>query len=145
MGTGQKFFNDFSELVWISIYAKSLKSLANLAETVQTDPGSRPLGRRTWPGDSLDLPPRGRTGCVLSVLASKIQTWSHLASASRARRDCPETSSYVVDVAIYHLESPDVARSTAWRAAVDTPWTARVVPHFRDRIRILTHRYVRGG
>ena len=43
MGTGQKFFNDFSELVWISIYAKSLKSLANLAETVQTDPGSRPL------------------------------------------------------------------------------------------------------
>jgi len=58
LGTGQKFFNDFSELVWISIYAKSLKSLANLAETVQTDPGSRPLGRRTWPGDSLDLPPR---------------------------------------------------------------------------------------
>ena len=43
MGTGQKFFNDFSELVRISIYAKSLKSLANLAETVQTDRGSRPL------------------------------------------------------------------------------------------------------
>jgi hypothetical protein len=42
LGTGQKFFNDFSELVWIPIYAKSLKSLANLAETVQTDPGSRP-------------------------------------------------------------------------------------------------------
>ena len=41
LGTNQKFFNDFSKLVWISIYAKSLKSLANLAETVQTDPGSR--------------------------------------------------------------------------------------------------------
>ena len=48
-------------------------------------------------------------------------------------------------VAIYHLKSPDVARSAAWKAAVDTPWTARVQPHFRDRIRILTHRYVRGG
>ena len=48
-------------------------------------------------------------------------------------------------VAIYHLESPDVTRSTAWKAAVDTPWTARVLPHMRDRIRILTHRYVRGG
>ena len=48
-------------------------------------------------------------------------------------------------VAIYHLESPDVTRSAAWKAAVDTPWTARVHPHFRDRIRILTHRYVRGG
>jgi len=48
-------------------------------------------------------------------------------------------------VAIYHLESPDVARSAAWNAAVDTPWTARVRPHFRDRIRILTRRYVRAG
>jgi hypothetical protein len=48
-------------------------------------------------------------------------------------------------VAIYHLESPDVARSTAWNAAVDTPWTARVRPHFRDRVRILTRRYVRGA
>jgi len=48
-------------------------------------------------------------------------------------------------VAIYHLASPDVARSAAWNAAVDTPWTARVRPHFRDRIRILTHRYVRGS
>ena len=48
-------------------------------------------------------------------------------------------------VAIYHLESPDVTRSTAWKAAVDTPWSARVLPHMRDRIRILTHRYVRGG
>ncbi len=48
-------------------------------------------------------------------------------------------------VAIYHLASPDVARSAAWNAAVETPWTARVRPHFRDRIRILTRRYVRGG
>jgi hypothetical protein len=48
-------------------------------------------------------------------------------------------------VAIYHLAAPDVARSAAWKAAVDTPWSARVRPHFRDRIRILTRRYVRGG
>jgi hypothetical protein len=31
----------------------------------------------------------------------------------------------------------------AWNAAADTPWTARVRPQFRDRIRILTRRYVR--
>jgi hypothetical protein len=48
-------------------------------------------------------------------------------------------------LAIYHLESPGVVRSAAWKAAVDTPWSARVRPHIRDRIRILTHRYVRGG
>ena len=48
-------------------------------------------------------------------------------------------------VAIYHLESPDVTRGEAWKAAVETPWTARVRPHFRDHIRILTRRYERGG
>ena len=48
-------------------------------------------------------------------------------------------------VAIYHLASPDVAGSTAWKSAVNTPWSAGVRPHFRDRIRVLTRRYVRGG
>ena len=46
-------------------------------------------------------------------------------------------------VAIYHLESPDVTRSDAWKTAVDTPWSARVRPYFRDHLRILTKRYVR--
>jgi hypothetical protein len=48
-------------------------------------------------------------------------------------------------VALYHLESPAVTHSAAWKAAVDTPWSERVRPHFRDRIRILARRYVRGG
>lgn len=48
-------------------------------------------------------------------------------------------------VAIYHLETPEVTLSEAWAAAVDTPWSAKVRPHFRDRIRILTRAYVRGG
>jgi hypothetical protein len=48
-------------------------------------------------------------------------------------------------VAIYHLESPDVTRSAAWKAAADTPWSARLRPHLRDRIRILSKRYVRTG
>lgn len=61
----------------------------------------------------------------------------------RARDDDPDgTHRYV---AIYHLEAPEVTRSDAWARAVDTPWSARVRPHFRDRIRILTRRYVRKG
>lgn len=48
-------------------------------------------------------------------------------------------------VAIYHLKSPDVSRSDAWKSAVDTPWSAKVRPHFRDRLRILTRRYVRAA
>lgn len=47
--------------------------------------------------------------------------------------------------AIYHLTSPDVTRSAAWKAAVETPWTARVRPHFRDQVRIISQRYVRGA
>jgi hypothetical protein len=48
-------------------------------------------------------------------------------------------------VALYHLESPAVTQSAAWKAAIDTPWSAKVRPHFRDRIRILARHYVRSG
>ncbi|MBT5495667.1 MAG: hypothetical protein HOK54_07995 [Alphaproteobacteria bacterium] len=61
----------------------------------------------------------------------------------RARDDDPDRSHQYV--AIYHLESVDVTRGDAWKKAVDTPWSARVRPHFRDRIRILSGRYIRGA
>jgi len=60
----------------------------------------------------------------------------------RSGKDAEGTHRYV---AIYHLESPDVTRSDAWKAAVETPWTDQVRPHFRDRIRILTRRYARAA
>ena len=60
----------------------------------------------------------------------------------RSGEDGEGTHRYVT---IYHLEAPEVAGSEAWKAAVDTPWSARIQPHFRDRIRILSRRYVRGG
>jgi hypothetical protein len=47
-------------------------------------------------------------------------------------------------VAIYHLETPDVTKSEAWNKAIDTPWGARVRPHFKDQVRILTGKYERG-
>lgn len=46
-------------------------------------------------------------------------------------------------LAIYHLESPAVVSSNAWIEAADTPWSARVRPHFRDRLRIVTGKYQR--
>ena len=45
--------------------------------------------------------------------------------------------------AIYHLASPEVPDSAAWKKAVETPWTARIRPHFRDFLRITSRRYVR--
>ena len=48
-------------------------------------------------------------------------------------------------VAIYHLKSPDVTRTDAWREAVETPWTQRVRPHFKNRLRVLCGRYMRAS
>ena len=48
-------------------------------------------------------------------------------------------------LAIYHLSNAEVTQSEAWAEAVDTPWSAQVRPHFRDRLRILSRRYTRAG
>ena len=61
----------------------------------------------------------------------------------RARDDDPDrTHRYV---AIYHLNSPDVTGTKSWAKAANTSWSARLRPHFKDRIRILTHRYAPDG
>ena len=46
-------------------------------------------------------------------------------------------------LAIYHLSSPSVCSSDAWKKAVETPWTARLRPHFRNPLRIVLKRYER--
>jgi hypothetical protein len=47
-------------------------------------------------------------------------------------------------VALYHLESPEVQASTAWKNAANTPWTEKLRPHFRDHLRLVCRKYVRG-
>jgi hypothetical protein len=46
-------------------------------------------------------------------------------------------------VALYHLESAEVCASAAWTKAVETPWTAKIRPHMRDRLRIVCKAYSR--
>ena len=46
-------------------------------------------------------------------------------------------------LALYHLTAPEVQLSPAWKNAVDTPWTAKMRPHFRDPLRIVLRRYTR--
>ena len=117
-------------------------------------------GTQITPGDP--PPPEGAGGLLLNAMnvtpeaEDEFNAWydeEHLPALAAvpgtlaARRfqsgkDGEGTHRYV---AIYHLESPGVTRSEAWKVAVETPWGARVRPHFRDRVRILTRRYVRGG
>src|SRR3989442_701904 len=48
-------------------------------------------------------------------------------------------------VALYHLEAPDVVESNEWKKARQSDWTSRLQPQFRDHLRLVLRRYVRGG
>jgi hypothetical protein len=62
--------------------------------------------------------------------------------AARRYRGSGATQRYV---ALYHLAAPEVQQSAAWKAAVETPWTERMRPRFRDFLRVVARRYVRAG
>ena len=48
-------------------------------------------------------------------------------------------------VALYYLATPEVQESAEWNAARQSDWTSRLQPHFRDHLRLVCRRYVRGG
>ena len=48
-------------------------------------------------------------------------------------------------LALYHLASPEVCSSRAWREAAVTPWTGRMRPYFRDPMRLELRRYERAS
>ncbi len=62
--------------------------------------------------------------------------------SARRFKDSKGTHRYL---ALYHLKSAEVAMGAEWKHAASTPWTERLRPNFRDHLRILTKRYVRGG
>jgi len=47
-------------------------------------------------------------------------------------------------VALYHLATPDVQESAEWKQARQSEWTSRLQPHFRDHLRLVCRRYLRG-
>jgi hypothetical protein len=48
-------------------------------------------------------------------------------------------------VALYHLADASVVESAEWKQARQSEWTSRLHPHFRDHLRLVLRRYVRGG
>lgn len=46
-------------------------------------------------------------------------------------------------LALYHLTAPEVCSSGAWKKAVETPWTVKLRPHMKDRLRLSLRRYHR--
>ncbi len=62
-----------------------------------------------------------------------------------ARRFCATSTTLQKYVALYHMASPEVCSTEAWLKAVDTPWTRKIRPYMRDRLRVVCRTYVRGG
>jgi hypothetical protein len=114
-------------------------------------------GTRITPGDS--AAPAGAGGLLLNAMnvtaegEKDFNAWydeEHIPAlasvpgtlSARRFRAVNDDSTYRY-VAIYHLTSPEITYGDAWKKAVETPWTNRARNHFRDRLRILTKRYVR--
>ena len=117
-------------------------------------------GTQTFPGDA--AAPEGAGGLLLNAMniapeaEADFNAWydeEHIPaltevpgtiSARRYRSDATGDGARRY-IATYHLESPEVTKSAAWKTAIDTPWSARIRPHFQDHLRILTRRYVKGS
>jgi hypothetical protein len=116
-------------------------------------------GEQLTPGDA--VAPEGAGGLLLNAMnvapeaEDDFNAWydrEHLPAlaavpgvlCARRYRDAEAGGGSHRYVALYHLESPEVVRGEAWSRAANTPWSARVRPHFHDRIRILAARHRRG-
>ena len=111
-------------------------------------------GRQTLPGDA--VAPSGSGGLLVNAMnvaaygEADFNRWydeEHIPALSAvpgtllARRYRASNTSGQEHLALYHLESPDVVATDAWAQAVDTPWTRRVRPFMRDRLRIVCRPY----
>jgi hypothetical protein len=114
-------------------------------------------GTQTLPGDA--VAPAGCGGLLVNAMnvdpahEAEFDEWydhEHIPALAKvpgtvcARRYKDLTGSHRY-LALYHLESADVPTTDAWKKAAGTPWTERLRPHFRNHLRILCRRYVRGA
>ena len=113
-------------------------------------------GEQTLPGEADS--PQGAGGLLVNAMnvapehEAEFNEWydhEHIPAlaavpgvmSARRFRDAKGTHRYL---ALYHLTSPEVPNGPDWKAAASSEWTDRLRPHFRDHLRILTRRYVRG-
>lgn len=62
--------------------------------------------------------------------------------SARRFRDPRGTHRYL---ALYHLATPEVQATEAWKASASSPWTDKLRPYFHNHLRIVARRYRRGG
>ena len=113
-------------------------------------------GDQILPGDA--VAPSGAGGIVLNAmniapeLEAEFNEWydqEHIPALAAvpgvlAARRFRATDGNRKYVALYHLAAPEVPEGAAWKAARQSDWTSRLQPHFRDHLRLVCRRYVRG-
>ena len=125
--------------------------------TAQVDRLMRFEGDQVLPGD--ELPPTGAGGLLVNAMniapafEAEFNEWydkEHIPALSAvpgvlAARRFRGTSGNRKYVALYHLTGPEVVESAEWMKARESDWTRRLQPQFRDHLRLVCRRYVRGG
>ena len=118
-------------------------------EGVQTKPGAAvaPQGAGGMLINAMNVTPEGEDDFNAWYDEEHLAALSGVPGCLLARRYAmgPNAVGTHKYVAIYHLTDPDVTRGEAWAKAANTPWSERVRPHFRDRVRILCRKYERAG
>ena len=113
-------------------------------------------GDQILPGDQ--LPPADAGGLLLNAmniapeLEAEFNEWydtEHIPALAAVpgvlcARRFRATSANRRYVALYHLASPDVQATPAWKSAADSEWTRKLRPLFRDHLRLVCKKYVRG-
>ncbi len=113
-------------------------------------------GEQILPGDQ--LPPKDAGGLLLNAMnvvpehEAEFNEWydkEHIPALAAVpgvlgARRFRGTSGNRKYVALYHLAAPEVQESAEWKQARVSDWTTRLQPHFRDHLRLVLRRYVRG-
>src|SRR5947199_6493400 len=113
-------------------------------------------GDQILPGDQ--LPPANAGGLLLNAMniapehEAEFNEWydkEHIPALAAVpgvlcARRFQATSANRRYVALYHLVSPEVQATPAWKSAADTECTRRMRPHFRDHLRLVCKKYLRG-
>jgi hypothetical protein len=125
--------------------------------TARVDRLMRFEGDQILPGDQ--LAPAGAGGLLLNAmniapaLEAEFNEWydkEHIPALAAVpgvlcARRFRGTSGNRKYVALYSLTHPDVVESAEWKQARQSDWTSRLQPHFKDHLRLVLKRYVRGA
>jgi hypothetical protein len=115
-------------------------------------------GEQILPGDA--VAPSGAAALLLNAMnaapeyEAEFNRWydeEHIPALAAvpgvlcARRFRAASTTLQKYVALYHMTSPEVCSTEAWLKAVETPWTKKIRPYMRDRLRIVCRAYRRAS